>query len=174
MKKKKMIIAVATAVALVAGAALYFVVFQKNNIDREANARHIIELACTYTYPCDNPYFDPGAVAYIGLGVETTPEEKAKMEEAVERQRQAWKDAVGSYFAPNSFDVFMSSSPIFRFLGDAYFQEQSISVKDITRTAVDDKFQTFTVTLLVNGEEKEQVFHFRNDENDLFTFIELR
>ena len=51
MKKKKMIIAVATAVALVAGAALYFVVFQKNNIDREANARHIIELAFTYTYP---------------------------------------------------------------------------------------------------------------------------
>ena len=172
MKNKKALISIiAVAVVAVIGIALYFTVFQKGSVDREANARHIISLMTTYP---DTRYFDPEAITYLGEGVVTTPEEKEKVKAASEKVSQNWEDAVGSYFAPNSFDVFMSSSPIFRFLGDAYFQEQSISVKDITRTAVDDKFQTFTVTLLVNGEEKEQVFHFRNDENDLFTFIELR
>ena len=70
MKNKKALISIiAVAVAAVIGIALYFTVFQKGGVDREANARHIISLMTTYP---DTRYFDPEAITYLGEGVVTT------------------------------------------------------------------------------------------------------
>ncbi len=172
MKNKKALISIiAVAVVAVIGIALYFTVFQKGSMDREANARHIISLMTTYP---DTRYFDPEAITYLGEGVVTTPEEKEKVKAASEKASQNWEEAVGSYFAPNCFPGLLTYGQAQRFLSDAYFMEQSLSLKEVTLSQEDPYFLDFTVTLLVNGEERQETIRFRNDENNLFTFVEIQ
>lgn len=156
---------------MVVGITLYFTFFQKGGVDREANARHVIEVMCTYP---DTRYFDPGAITYIGEGVVTTPEEKEKIKAANEKIRQNWEDAVGSYFAPNCFDPCYGMG-LTAYLGSAYGKEQtSTSVKDITLISQEEKAQTFAVAIVVDGVEKQSSIRFCNDENSLFTFVEIQ
>ena len=60
-------------------------------------------------------------------------------------------------------------------IGSAYGKEQtSTSVKDITLISQEEKAQTFAVAIVVDGVEKQSSIRFRNDENSLFTFVEIQ
>ena len=164
-KQKLWIAGVAVALLLLAGGGWFF--FSRDRLSEGQMA--VIDAMFT----CPNPeLFHEGAVEHIGLGVETTPEQREKIQAANEQLQANWEQAVGRYFAPNSFKPFLNMEA-YHFLATGTIRNQTITMKQAELEETGFRYEKALVTYEVDGQQGQARIKFSLDENDLITFVEV-
>ena len=103
----------------------------------------------------------------IGLGVETTPEQREKAEEAYQQMIDNWESDLGKYFAPNCLEPALKDNILTQHLGQYTESGQKSEVTSIELDDKDDSYQALTVHYTLDGEEKEAQVKFSLDQDGL-------
>ena len=141
MKKRLMLLIIAVlAVAVFAGCG-----GRKTDTNGDVTGDVETLLHALLTCPNDKLYDSEGT--YISLD----DSEVGSTEEDLERDKNAWKEAIGGCFAEDRFDTFYGQWERTAFLGEAYIQGDSIELNDIKIEDGDDLVKTIKASITVSN-----------------------
>lgn len=151
--------------------AVFLLVACSSNKDNNAvgeKAQKVIEAMLT----CPNTeLFNSDAITYIGLGVNTSDEEKEKIEAASEKIEQNWDAAVGEYFGHGYLKASLSQGSAQKYLANALIFNKTISIENMTLKEKKDALETVLVDILVDGEKQQVEISFTYDTEGLIKTV---
>ena len=134
------------------------------------SAKKVIEAMMT----CPNTdLFSMDAAVNIGAGVVNTEEDIAKAKAANETIYKNWEEAVGEYFGYGYLDSFINTGVASKYLADAELDNSTISVIQMSLDERKNGVEKITVTISVDGEEKQVKVTIKYDTEGLIKTVEV-
>lgn len=164
MNKKLLFLAL--AIILLAGCSGR----QKKEDEVSEGAQKVIEAMMT----CPNrDLFNLDAATVIGEGVVTTEEEKEKIKAAYETLHRNWEEAVGEYFGYGYLESFINNGVAVQYLAESEIENSTISVIQMSLDERKNGVEKITVTISVDGVEKQMKVTIKYDMKGLIKTVEV-